>query len=362
MDTRDLSVDQREQRLIADERLIARLRARQMTDLAVLDVAQVAFGDGSRSLSEWVAARLDVSADSAKTLVRTMRRLQDRPDLVEALADGSVTFDRVEAVSKISEDVGLMEWTDVAGVHREAAQRVRITSETERRSAGDQFLVLQPALDESWWKLWGGLDGYSGALMDKVLSEAADALPSFPDGTMGDAGWRRATALIGLLTSDEAPPAQVTVFVDTRDAASTNGQAGVVLDGGPRIGPETLQAILCDSILEVTARDDQGRYMDYGRRYRTAPPALKRALIARARGICEADGCQSRHRLQIHHRIPWAQGGSTDQEDLVVLCWYHHQIVIHQRGYQMYVHKGRRIRFRQPQRGPPLTQTSPSRP
>ncbi|HEU4318804.1 MAG TPA: DUF222 domain-containing protein, partial [Acidimicrobiia bacterium] len=98
-----LSIDQREQRLVASERMIARLREVQMRDLAELDVAQVATGDGSRSLSEWVAGRLDISVDSAKTLVRTMRRLQDRPDLQGLLAEGSVSFDRVEALSRIPE-------------------------------------------------------------------------------------------------------------------------------------------------------------------------------------------------------------------------------------------------------------------
>lgn len=352
METQSLSVDQREQRLIADERLIARLRARQLSDLAELDVAQVASGDGSRSLGEWVAARLDVSVDTAKRLVRTMRRLQDRPDLRDVLASGDVTFDRVEAVSRIPEDVGLMEWADIAGVHREAAQRVRITAESERRTAADRYMVLQPNLDESWWKFWGGLDGYAGTLMDKVLSEKADNLPEV-EGLATDSSWRRATALFETLVSDDPQPVPVTLFVDTAHATATNGEAGVVLDGGPRVGPQTLQAILCDSILEVTARDGDGRYMDYGRKYRTAPPALKRALLARAGSVCEADGCQSRYRLQVHHRVPWSEGGSTDQDDLVVLCWYHHQVIVHERGYDLYFHKGRRIRFRKPQRGPP---------
>jgi hypothetical protein len=78
-------------------------------------------------------------------------------------------LDRVEAVSRIPEPVGLLQHLDVAAVLREAARRARITAEDEFRSADDRFLVLQPSLDESWWKLWGGLDGVSGAIVDKVL-------------------------------------------------------------------------------------------------------------------------------------------------------------------------------------------------
>jgi hypothetical protein len=108
------STDALEQQLIADERLVARLRSRQMAVLEELDVRQVATGDGARSLSEWVSGRLDVGPETAKTLVRTMRRLQDRPDLSDDLASGRVSFDRIEAVSRIHADVGLLEWTDVA--------------------------------------------------------------------------------------------------------------------------------------------------------------------------------------------------------------------------------------------------------
>ena len=104
-------------------------------------------------MSEWLSARMDVSTDTAKTLVRTMRRLCHRPDLTGELAEGVVTFDRVEALSRIAEDVGLMEWADVNGVRRDAAKRVRITAETETRTAPDRFLVSQPTLDESWWKV-----------------------------------------------------------------------------------------------------------------------------------------------------------------------------------------------------------------
>ncbi len=178
----------------------------------------------------------------------------ERPDLRDALAGGEITFDRMEALSRIPEEVGLLEHLDVAGVRREAANRVRITAEDEYRTALDQFLVLQPSLDESWWKLWGGLDGATGAFVDKTISEKADDLPLLPDGTRGDSSWRKAMALAELCISDDPPPAQLTVFVDATQATPSNGQAGVMLEAGPRIGRDALEAILCDAVTEITAR------------------------------------------------------------------------------------------------------------
>jgi hypothetical protein len=175
------TTDSLEQQLIADEREASRIRARQMAILEVLDVRQVATGDGARSLGEWTTGRLDVAPETAKSLVRTMRRLHDRPDLMERLAAGEVTFDRIEALSKISEDVGLLEWSDVAGVRGEAAKRVRVTAEDEAISARDRFLVTQPQLDGQGGRGWFQLDAAGFDTVEQGLTRVADDLPELPD-------------------------------------------------------------------------------------------------------------------------------------------------------------------------------------
>jgi hypothetical protein len=97
------STDRLEQELAAGEAERSRLAAVDLAVLEELDARQVATADGCRSLSEWVASRLDVSPETAKSLVRTMRRTSDRPELREALAAGEIGFDRVEALSRIPE-------------------------------------------------------------------------------------------------------------------------------------------------------------------------------------------------------------------------------------------------------------------
>jgi 5-methylcytosine-specific restriction endonuclease McrA len=353
---RSVTVDQREQRLLAGEQEIARIRAEQLQLLEDLDRLQVATGDGCRSLSEWVAGRLDLSPESAKSLVRTMRRTIDRPDMREALTGGA-SFDRIEALSRIDRPVGLLEHLDVAGVRHEAAKQTRISRDEEMRAAEDQFLVLQPSLDESWWRLWGGLDGYSGALVDKALTEAADQLPPLPDGTRRDTAWRRALALTELCVTGDAPPAQISVFVDAGQALATDGEAGVELEAGPRIGRDALEAILCEAVTELTVTEREGRLMAYGRRTRSIPPALRRAILHRDGNSCAADGCPSCNRLQVHHLQPWSRGGPTDPANLITLCWFHHQVVVHRHGFQAYRHPDHgRIRFRDLEpRGSPVS-------
>lgn len=337
---RDFSIDSVEQQLVDDYRLLARLHSRLIENLELLDHGQVFTSDGSRNLSEWLSARADIGLENARTLVQTMRRTQDKPWLREALAAGAITFDRAAALSRIPDDVRTLQHLDVAGVRRSAADRVEITIEDEIRSAEHRFLVVQPSLDESWWKVFGGLDGITGAAVDKVLTEKADAIPDLPlpDGSKGSPGWRKATALYELATGGSSPQAQITVFVDAESAARSNGRAGVRLEAGPRVGARALQAIFCDSVTEVTVNAADGVPLKYGRRTRTIPPRLKRAVLASTGGYCAIDGCNSRYRVEAHHIIHWSEGGTTDPENLIPLCWYHHHIAIHERDLQLFRH------------------------
>lgn len=353
----DLSVDDLEQILIEVEHQIAKHRAVQIAALQLIDLAQVATADGARNLSEWVAGRLDVGLNTSRDLVRTMRRIEHRHDLRAALADGSASFDRVEAASRITESGPdpLSLHLDVNGVRREAAHRARTSREEERRSFLDRYLVMQPTLDQSWWKLWGGLDGVTGAIVDTALSEAADQLPVDPDGGQArDVAWRKATALAQLCVSDDPPPAQISVFIEAALAAPTDGEAGVYLEAGPGIGRLALEGLLCESFTEITVSSDGGEPMRYGRRSRAIPPALRRAIRRRDGNRCVIDGCDSRNRLQVHHVVPWSRGGATDPSNLITVCWYHHHIAIHQRGLEPYSHPEHgRIRLRRAGRAPP---------
>src|SRR5690606_6627465 len=160
-----------------------------------------------------------------------------------------------------------------------------------------RFLVLQPSLDESWWRLHGGLDGELGAIVDQAIGRAADELPNDP-AAPHDTTWRRATALGVLLVGDTDVPSQLSVFIDADQAAPTTGEAGVYLQAGTRVGRTVLEAILCDAVTEVFAVSE-GQPMRFGRRSRTIPPALRRAIIHRDHNRCAIAGCGSRNRLQV---------------------------------------------------------------
>ena len=62
---------------------------------------------------------------------------------------------------------------------------------------------------------------------------------------------------------------------------------------GIRIGPDALEAILCDSIVEVTARTPDGHHHPVGHTVHTLPPRLRRLIHQRDQGMCTVAGCQA---------------------------------------------------------------------
>lgn len=64
-----------------------------------------------------------------------------------------------------------------------------------------------------------------------------------------------------------------------------------------------------------------------GRAQRTATAAQRRALAVRDGG-CVIPGCEvPAEACQTHHLLAWAEGGSTDLDNCVLLCWAHHRQV-----------------------------------
>ena len=70
--------------------------------------------------------------------------------------------------------------------------------------------------------------------------------------------------------------------------------------------------------------------LDVGRKTRTVPSAIRRALDHRDRG-CRFPGCGNRF-CDAHHIKHWADGGETRLDNLVLLCRRHHRAV-HEQGF-----------------------------
>ena len=132
---------------------------------------------------------------------------------------------------------------------------------------------------------------------------------------------------------------QVVLHVEAATLAE-EGEPGLSeLEDGTRVSAETARRLACDANrVEVgstrgsTLGSTHGSALDVGRKTRTIPPALRRALDTRDRG-CRFPGCGLRF-TDAHHIVHWADGGETKLENTLLLCRRHHRRV-HEGGYRV---------------------------
>jgi hypothetical protein len=95
----------------------------------------------------------------------------------------------------------------------------------------------------------------------------------------------------------------------------------------------------CDASLVTIVDDANGEPLDVGRKTRSIPTALRRALKARD-SLCQFPGCTNSRFVDAHHIQHWADGGGTSLSNLVLLCRRHHRFV-HEYGYTIARSNGR---------------------
>jgi 5-methylcytosine-specific restriction endonuclease McrA len=173
---------------------------------------------------------------------------------------------------------------------------------------------------------------------------------------------------------------QVVVHVDAAVLTDPDQPGQSALEDGVHVSGETSRRLACDATRVVMRHDKDGDVLDVGRRTRTIPPALRRALQARDRG-CSFPGCGLRH-VQGHHigfarpgrRGPspatpggvhihhWANGGPTRLDNLALLCRRHHRAV-HEEGYRVERDTGGTLSFSTPTERPiPVVPAPPAVP
>ena len=334
---------------------------------------------GSRSCAHWVAWQCGIAPGPAREHVRVARRLVELPLVRAAFAAGELSYSKVRALTRVENVQREQDLLDLAR-HATASQLERLLRAyrgvvaAERAAAGgepERWLALDHA-DDGSLLLRGRLPAEEGALVMAALEVAQDFLASqdVPAGTRraDDEGLRdvpagtprrslgavRAEALVAMadafLAADSAGrPArtggdryQVVVHADAATLAGDAAGGRCELEDGSPVAIETARRLACDASL-VRLIEHDGQPLRIGRKTRTIPPALRRALKARDRG-CRFPGCGSRRFLDAHHIEHWADGGATDLENLLQLCGYHHRL-LHEGGYRIMRGPGDRIRF-----------------
>jgi hypothetical protein len=328
------------------------------------------WSDGAtQSCAHWLSWKCGLDLGAAREKLRVARAIEGLPKISAAMSTGQLSYSKARALTRVAtpatEDVLLNVALNGTTHHVETLvrqfRRVQEVEELSREARqysqrrltyfhdADGSLVVKLQLTAENGALF--LKAIEAALPEiplpddckdslHVSAETSDSVPGVLDAAPTAAA-RRADALVAMAESFLQHGAaamkggdrhQVVVHVDA--ATLRKGEAGrCELDDGPAIAVETARRLACDcSKVEIT-EDGQGEPLDVGRKTRSIPPALRRALAARDKG-CVFPGCNHKRYVDGHHVQHWAEGGETRLSNLATLCRFHHRAV-HEGGLRM---------------------------
>ncbi len=331
---------------------------------------------GFASCASWLAWRCSMTPRAAREQLRVARDLAELPRIRAEFAAGRLSYSKVRALSRVAE--GAMEADLIELAHRStAAQLERLLRAYRTATSEDDAAAAERRHLTTWWEddgtitIRGSLPADEGALLLKALELTREELFAsyVADGGSGapvPGGERpvmsnpnRADALVALAETAMAggvKPApggdrhQLVVHVDvagpepaaaggvSSDRSGRDGPAptpainGATVDGGAPLSAQATRRLACDASI-VTLAEAGGVPLSVGRKTRSVPAAIRRALVARDR-CCAFPGCEQRRFVDAHHLVHWADGGETSLDNLVLLCRRHHRLV-HEGGVRI---------------------------
>jgi hypothetical protein len=327
---------------------------------------------GMYSCAHWLSWRCSIGLRAAREQVRVAGRLPDLPLVVDAFSTGELSYSKVRAITRVAtpdnEEQLVMLARSASGSQLERIvsgfeRAVRATVEAantahEKRSLwvfdrndgmvdiharipAEDAAVLIAAIDQAEREARVDADGSAEAWpapQDRPVEGGSAEHP-----IQENRAQRRADALVEIARRQLDVEMVVHVDIETLTAETVVDRAEV--EGGAALPPETMRRLGCDAGV-VPMIERNGKPLSVGRRTRTVPPAIKRALRERDR-CCRFPGCHHNTYLHAHHIQHWVRGGHTSLDNLVHLCTFHHRLV-HEGGYAVQPAGRGRLQFRRP--------------
>lgn len=306
---------------------------------------------GLCSCAHWLNFKCGIGMNAAREKVRVAHALADLPKISEKFEAGALSFSKVRAVTRIA-DASNEEYLLMMAEHGTAHHVEKLVSKyrTAKRLqdaeiANEQYNsreVTHHYDHDGCLVIKARVPAEQGALIVKALEMAMDKSFADAEGTpteeLEPIAARRADALAEIAetymnnsesSGSTADRYQVVVHVRAEDGDC--GEQLAHIEDGPGITAVTSRRIACDSTIVAIKEDKNGEPLSIGRRSRSIPPPMRRALRARDQG-CRFPGCTNTRFVDGHHIEHWADGGETSMDNLVMLCRHHHHLV-HEGGF-----------------------------
>jgi hypothetical protein len=289
--------------------------------------------------------------NTARERVRVAHALGRLPKVDARFAKGAISYSKVRAVTRIAnennEDYLLMIAKHGTAHHVEKlvrlsrrAERLQDTEAAQERHDNRQLSYRYD--HDGCLVIKGRFPAEQGELMVKALEMAMEKqYAGNAESEVDPIATRRADALAEVaetyMNSEPVPNStadryQVVVHVAAVTPASKDVSAETShIENGPHVSAETSRRIACDCSVVGIRESENGEPLAIGRKTRSIPPAMRRALRMRDEG-CRFPGCTNDRFVDGHHIEHWADGGETGLDNLVLLCRRHHHLV-HEGGF-----------------------------
>ena len=329
---------------------LSALQTRCATEIEALD-------DGGVNSKTVLREAGRMSTRAANRVAKTAAGLVEMPKLAEALANGKISVEHavvaVGAAAKTSAeqvDDELSKFAETSSVDVFAEQSRRWVNRNQSDDGAEQYQQQRHNRSLKHWVneegmgvLLAELDQTSYQQVRKAINAEYDRLwrdDGGRDGTPDDvrtAPQRLADAFVALLTDPgrRGPGSTRMQLIAVADIERLRGDnpAGVAeIVGGEALPQTVLERLMCIATVTGVVFDGKGQPIWVGRDRRFPTEAQIKAIIARDRH-CRGTGCAAgAERCEIHHIVPWEQGGLTDIDKMCLACpMCHHNI--HDRGY-----------------------------
>lgn len=311
-----------------------------LTRIRQFDQAEGWDEQGAKTCAHWLTWRIGLDPATAREKVRVARALGALSKIDAAFAAGKLSYAKVRALTRVTtpdtEENALLLATAATGAQLERiCRRLRHASDTDQELATERRFRGR-VLGDGLVKLEIVVTSDEADLLLQSVERAREQMagtatprPTAADGLMEVVG----SYVAGRIGTDEcaAPPtAEIVVHVE-RDPTTADPTLQANLEDGTPVSAETLRRVSCDSGVVAASLAEDGTVLDVGRRTRSIPTAIRRALWIRDQG-CRFPGCTSTRFLHGHHVHHWLHGGRTSLDNLVFLCSFHHRMV-HEGGF-----------------------------
>jgi hypothetical protein len=288
--------------------------------------------DGATSTEAWVAERFGVTRSTARSLTHVGRKAADIPHLVGALRAGEVSLDKVRAVADVATAKNDQHLCNEARRHslRELADIARSIEKASASSARSEHDRRYVRFNDQCRTVTAQLPTESYAEAKACLEGRARQVPSD-----GETPWdqRLCDAFTEIMGGGSAGSSFVVVAHVPLDALLEDSDLAGELEHDGLIDNETVRRVACDATVAVAVDDDVGHTMYEGRATRFPTDAQRREVTRRDRQ-CRFPGCPNLTFTNVHHIVPWKPGGTTDLDNLALMCRHHHGVV-HRKGWAM---------------------------